>query len=158
MLAVLKPGAPELERAVLARLAACEELENVDIEVRATGAVVVLSGAVDCYARKVVAERAARGVPGVRAVVDRIEVPPGAGGDWRDVDIQKAAETALRVHYLLGHRPIDVVVDRGFIRLTGRVATEAERAEAERVVTPLPGLRGIRDDLVVFDGPARKFV
>ena len=158
MLAVLKPGAPELERAVLARLAACDELEKVEIEVHATGAIVVLSGAVDCYARKVAAERAARGVPGVRAVVDRIEVLPGACGDMRDVDIQRAAETALRVHYRLGRRPIEVVVDRGVVRLEGRVASAAERAEAERVVTPIAGLRGIRDDLEVFDGPARKFV
>ena len=158
MLAVLKPGAPELEREVLARLAAREELENAAIEVRAMGDVVVLVGMVDCYARKLVAEEAARRAPGVRDVVNRIEVPFGAVDGWRDVDILRAAESALRAHYLLGPRPIEVALDAGFIRLTGRVMSEAEREEAERVVTPIPNVRGIRNDLEVFDGDARRFV
>ena len=158
MLAVLKPGAPELEREVLARLAAREELENADIEVRAMGDVVMLAGTVDCYARKLVAEETARNAPGVRDVVSRIEIAFGAVDGWRDVDIQRAAESALRAHYLLGNRRIEVALDQGFIRLTGRVASEAERTEAERVVAPIPNVRGILDDLVVFDGPARRFV
>ena len=158
MLAVLKPGAPELEREVLAQLAACEELENVKIMVRATGDVVVLTGKVDCYARKLVAERAARRVPGVRAVIDRIEIPYGAVEGWRDVDIQRAAVSALHAHFLLGPRRIEVVVDDGVVFLSGRVASEGERTEAERVVTPIPNVRGLRDHLVVFDRPVRKFV
>jgi len=158
MLAVLKPGAPELEREVLARLASCESLEGTRIDVHAMGDVVTLVGTVDCYARKLAAEQEARRVPGVRAVINRIEVPYGVVDGWRDIDIQRVASDALRAHYLLGSRRIRVVVDNGVIHLAGRVASEAERIEAERVVTPIPNLRGIRDHLVVFDGAARKFV
>jgi osmotically-inducible protein OsmY len=158
MVAAMKPEAVGLERDVLAEIAACGTLDGARVGVQVEGNRVTLTGKVDCYARKLAAEDAARRTPGVREVINRLEIPVDGVYGWRDIDIDYAARHALRSHFLLAGRRLDVMVDDGVIKLTGEVATATERIEAERAVSTIPNLRGIRNDLVVVHRVARRWV
>jgi osmotically-inducible protein OsmY len=135
----------EVQRAIRAH----EALEGTPIKVTADGDVVTLTGTADCYARRLTAEDVARHVPGVRKVVDQIEIPIDGIYGWRDVDLFDAAYRLLASHYLLARRRIEVEAHNGWLRLRGRVGSAFERVEAERAIASLPNLRGIRNDLVV---------
>ncbi len=158
MVAVLRPGNSEAEAKIASALAATGKLDGAHVEVSVSGDVATLSGWVDCYARRLAAAEAAREVPGVRKVVDRLEIPVDGFYGWRDIDIEDAARLLLRSNYLLTTRRIDVGVDSGVLRLRGRVASAAERLEAEHICSTIPSLRGIRNDLVVVHPDARHWV
>jgi osmotically-inducible protein OsmY len=138
-----------LENEVRTALGAHAALAGAHIRADVDGDVVTLRGSTDCYARKLTAEDIARHVPGVREVVDLVEIPVDGVYGWRDIDLFEGAYRALASHYLLAKRRIEVEADRGWIRLRGRVGSAFERVEAERAVASLPNLRGIRNDLVV---------
>lgn len=138
-----------LENEVRTALGAHAALAGAHIRADVDGDVVTLRGSADCYARKLTAEDIARHVPGVREVVDLVEIPIDGVYGWRDIDLFDAAYRALASHYLLSKRRIEVEADRGWIRLRGRVGSAFERVEAERAIASLPNLRGIRNDLVV---------
>ena len=128
------------------RVAVVQQLEwdpAVDasaIGVAARDGVVILTGNVDTYAAKLAAERIAKGVRGVRAVANEIEVRPLA--ECLDADIAADAARALQ---LRGTVPLNVqiVVHNGWITLTGRVTRLFHKTEAEKAVRRLTGVRGI---------------
>ena len=147
--AVSEQNALGLDVEVQIALGAHEALEGTHIRATADGDVVTLTGTADCYARRLMAEDVARHVPGVRKVVDRIEIPIDGVYGWRDIDLFDAAYRLLAAHYLLSRRRIEVEANNGWLRLRGRVNNAFERVEAERAIASLPNLRGIRNDLVV---------
>jgi osmotically-inducible protein OsmY len=157
MAAVMTPASTGLEEKVAAALAACEKLEP-GVVVRVSGDIVTLGGTVDCYARKLAATEAVRAVLGVGAVINHIEIPVDGFYGWRDIDVENAARHALANHYLLAKRTIDVMVDDRIIRLTGKVVSATERDEAERAVSTIPNVRGIRNEIVVLHPDARRWV
>ena len=158
MAAVLEGYTTQLQHEVLGELAVFEKLDGTDIVAHESGGVVTLTGAVDCYARKLAAEEVVRGVPGVVEVINRIEIPADGFYGWRDIDIENAARQALKNHYMFAKRNLEVAVNRATIHLFGKVATVTERVEAERAVATIPNLRGIRNDLVVVCPGARKWL
>ena len=149
MVAVFKNESIEIERAVHAALEGRGELEGSRVDVDMAGGTVTLSGTVDCLARKLVAESTAAGVPGVRAVVNELEIPNDGFLGWRDIDLEDGARHILRTNYLLARRSLDVMAHDGVLRVTGKTANIAERDEAERVLVSIPFLRGIRNDILV---------
>ena len=138
-----------LENEVRGALAGHAALAGEHIRADVDGDVVTLRGSTDCYARKMTAEETARRVPGVREVVDLVEILVDGINGWRDIDLFDGAYRALASHYMLAKCRIDVEVDRGWLRLKGRVGNAFERVEAERAIASLPNLRGIRNDIVV---------
>ncbi|MCF3638357.1 BON domain-containing protein [Rhizobium sp. TRM95111] len=76
------PGNPALlETAVAETLSAVADLDASDVAVIATGASVVLAGAVGSREEAIRAVQAAATVDGVRAVDDRLTYPPAAAGE-----------------------------------------------------------------------------
>lgn len=149
MAAVLERSTTELEQTVREALASHAALAGTDVHADVSNGTVTLTGTADCYARKVTAQQVAHRVPGVREVINLIEIPVSGFYGWRDVDLFEGAQRALASHYLFSKHPVDVAVDKGWIRLRGKVGSEFERAEAEHAISTLPNLRGIRNDLRV---------
>ena len=116
------------------------------IGVAARDGVVMLTGNVNAYAEKLAAERIAKGVRGVRAVANELEVRLGV--ERLDADI---AADAIRALDLRGTVPmnVQVVVHHGWITLAGQVSRIFHKTEAERAVRRVKGVRGIFNHLEI---------
>jgi osmotically-inducible protein OsmY len=155
MVAVMEAGANALETNVLDELSIRAALSGADIQVKIDNGAVKLTGAVDCYAKKLLAEQAAAHVVGVREVVNELQILSDGVYGLRNIDLFNAATAIYRYHYVFSKRRINVTVDNGIVRINGRVSTVHERMEAERAIAALPNLRGIRNDLYVPCSPVK---
>ena len=129
-----------IREAVVQQLEWDPAVEASAIGVAARDGVIMLTGNVSTYAEKLAAERVAKGVRGVRAVANDIEVRPMV--EYLDADIAADAARALE---LRGTVPmnVQVVVHNGRITLTGRVARLFHKTEAEKAIRRVKGVRGI---------------
>jgi osmotically-inducible protein OsmY len=150
MVAVIERTTVDLRGEVLRALAARTQFENADIRVEEVDGIVTLTGMVDCHARRLAAEEAARSVLGVRGVANDIRIARDGVFGWRDIDLLEGAGQILRAHYLFAGKKIGVAANRGFVSLSGRVHSLFERVEAERAVSCLPNLRGVRNEIEVI--------
>jgi osmotically-inducible protein OsmY len=111
--------------------------------------IVTLTGWVDNYAKKWVAERIAHRVRGVRAVANDIEVRLPSSAERTDADIAAAASHALEWDAFVPIENLEVTVSKGWVILRGEVAWEYERRAAERAVRRLAGVRGVTNLITV---------
>ena len=111
--------------------------------------VVTLTGVVTSYAEKVAAERAAKRVRGVHAVVNDIDVKLPMSHERNDGDIADAVVQALEWNVLVPRGTIDVRVSDGWVRLEGAVDRNDERTAAEEAVQHLAGVKGITSRITV---------
>ena len=120
----------------------------VDVGVAAHG-VVSLTGVVKSYAEKVAAERAAKRVRGVHAVVNDIDVKVPMSHERNDADIADAVVRALEWNVLVPHEAIEARVSDGWVRLEGAVDWNYHRAAAEEAVQQLAGVKGVTNLITV---------
>ncbi len=111
--------------------------------------VVSLTGLVRSYAEKVAAERAARRVRGVHAVVNDIDILLPMTHERSDPAIAEAVVRALEWDVLVPHDIIDVRVSDGWVRLSGTVDWNFQRAAAVDAVQHLAGVKGITNLITV---------
>jgi osmotically-inducible protein OsmY len=104
---------------------------------------VTLTGRVSTLANRWAAGQAARGVPGVRAVINDIAAPPLATAAPPDADVAAQALRALAAQPCLPVHGLEVVVRDGWVTLQGEVGQHLHKLVAERVAHRLPGIRGI---------------
>jgi osmotically-inducible protein OsmY len=120
----------------------------VDVGVAAHG-VVTLTGVVKSYAEKVAAERAAKRVRGVHAVVNDIDVKLPMSHERNDADIADAVVRALEWNVLVPHDTIEARVSDGWVRLEGAVDWNYHRTAAEEAVQQLAGVKGVTNLITV---------
>jgi len=133
----------ELQRYVMDELAWEPIVDAAEIGVSVNSGVVTLSGTVESYPQKWAAERAAERVKGVKAVTDEIEVRLPGARERTDSDIARAAVNALEWNTLVPLDRIKVLVQKGWISLDGTVEFHYQKAEAERAVRSLLGVKGV---------------
>jgi osmotically-inducible protein OsmY/uncharacterized protein (DUF2267 family) len=119
------------------------------ISVSASDGVIVLSGNVDSYREKELAEHAALRVTGARAVANDITVEVPAHQRRSDQEIAEAAAWALRWNAAVPEQAVQVTVDSGWVTLYGSVAWQFERLAAEGTIRDLIGVRGITNLITV---------
>jgi osmotically-inducible protein OsmY len=120
-----------------------------DIGIQVRQGIVTLVGTVEVYAKKIAAREAAHRVHGVLDVVDEIQVKaPGIGGR-SDMDIARAVRVALEWDAFVPHESVKSTVSLGIVTLEGMVPSWAQRADAERAVRGLAGVRGIINQVSV---------
>lgn len=139
-----------LQEAVLAELAWDPTIgaSTVQVMVGPDG-VVTLHGLVRSFAQKIAAERAAKRVRGVDAVVNDIDVKLPMEHERKDPELAGAVVRALEWDVMVPQDEIKVTVSNGCVRLDGEVDWNYERAAAEDVVRHLTGVRGITNRIVV---------
>jgi osmotically-inducible protein OsmY len=133
----------ELQRDVMDELAAQPNVDASQIRVSVKDGIVILSGHVNSYVEKYAAEKAAKRVSGVKAVVNELEVQLLSGNQRTDEDLAFEAIRALRSHILLAPLDIRVTVRNGVVTLEGEVEWQYQKDAAERAIHYLPGLKGI---------------
>jgi osmotically-inducible protein OsmY len=111
--------------------------------------VVTLAGKVDNYHKRQSAERAAHRVRGVKAVANDliIHLPDDPRHD--DACLAAEAYQALRTFWDIPAESINITIVDGWITLRGTVQLQIHRAEAERAVRHVMGIRGITNLLIV---------
>lgn len=130
----------ELAAAVRATLEWHALIPSDRIQSTVSQGVVWLGGTVDTWAQREEADRAIRGLGGVRALVDGIEVRPTRVVSASEV--KRAIDGALERHAVRQGRTIRVAVDGGVVTLDGVVHSWAERDAA---IGAARGLHGVKD-------------
>ena len=124
-------------------------INEAEIGVSVLEGVVTLSGFVPLYAEKIAAQEAASRVAGVTAVVDDIKVKVMSAFKKDDQDIAKAAMNALEWHVWIPHKNIKLIVDDGWITLTGEVEWDYQRKAVESAIRYLSGVKGVINNITL---------
>jgi osmotically-inducible protein OsmY len=133
----------QLKKDVEAELDWDPTFDAAHVGVSVKDGVVALSGHLDSYAEKLAAERAAQRVEGVKALAVDIDVRLAPGHQRGDAEIAAAAETALKWHTLVPEDRVKVLVEKGWITLSGEVDWEYQRNHAAKAVRALTGVTGV---------------
>jgi osmotically-inducible protein OsmY len=120
---------------------------NIGVAVK--DGVVTLSGHLDSFAEKYPAERVVQRVQGVKGLAVELDVRLGAAAKRTDGELAAAAESALRWHALVPEDRVKVMVEKGWVTLSGEVDWDYQRNYAVKAVRPLIGVLGVTNSLTV---------
>lgn len=137
----------ELQEAVMAELGWEPSVEAAHIGVTANAGVVTLTGHVRSFPQKVVAERAAARVKGVRAVAEDIEVKLPYDIRRGDEDIAGTAIERLAWDASVPPDAVEIKVEKGWITLNGEVDWQFQKEAAEQAVRTLIGVIGVSNQI-----------
>jgi osmotically-inducible protein OsmY len=124
-------------------------VDETDVGVLVHNGIVTLAGKATSYATKLKARDAAHRVAGVLDVVDDMQVRLPKPWERTDEDLAAAVRNALRWDVLVPDERIQSTVASGTVTLQGRVDSWTQRAEAERAVERLTGVRDVLNQLTV---------
>ena len=119
------------------------------IGVEVADGIVTLAGHIDSYAEKWDAERAAQRVSGVKALAVDMDVKLPGSSQRSDSDIAHSAENVLQWTTYFPKDSIKIMVENGWITLSGEVHWEYQRQAAADAVRPLMGVRGLSDQITI---------
>jgi osmotically-inducible protein OsmY len=139
----------QVKQDVIAELAWEPSVNAARIGVEVTEGIVTLAGHVGSFAEKWTAERVAERVGGVRALTVEIDVSLPGSSERSDVDIARTANDVLQWMTQLPKDQVKVMVEHGWITLSGEVNWEYERQAAKDAVRFLMGVKGVSDSLVI---------
>ena len=134
---------------MIAELEFDPSFEGTHIGVAVDKGVVTLSGYVGSYAEKLAAVNAAKRVKSVHAIADEIEVRYPYQPKIEDDQIAKRAVDILKWNSTVSSHQIDVVVETGWITLTGEVDWQFEKKAAEECVRKLSGVTGVTNKIAL---------
>ena len=111
--------------------------------------VVTLTGHVSSYAEKLAVIAAARRVKGVHAIAEEIDVRYPFQNKTADDQIAKRAIDILSWDVLVPPSGVEVLVQDGWVTLSGNVNWYYEKTAAEDDVRKLSGVRGVTNKIVI---------
>jgi osmotically-inducible protein OsmY len=111
--------------------------------------VVNLTGHVNSYAEKLAAIAAARRVKDVHAIAENIEVRYPYQNKTADDQIAKRASDILNWDVIVPSNAVDVLVQDGFVTLSGNVNWYCQKITAEEDVCKLSGVRGVINKIAI---------
>ena len=139
----------QLQQDVSAELEWEPSVHAARIGVEVKDGVVTLAGQVDSYAEKWNAERAAQRVAGVKAMTTELKVHITGLSKRTDADIAEAAENVLEWTSSLPAGAIKVMVEGGWVTLSGDVDWQYQRQAAKDSVRYLMGVTGVGDQISI---------
>jgi osmotically-inducible protein OsmY len=139
----------QLQQAVIDELSWEPSVQSSQIGVIVKDGVVTLDGEVSSYAEKWSAERAAQRVSGVQALAVGLEVKLGALGRRSDTDIARSAQTALNWCGTCPPDSIQLMVEQGWVTLTGHVEWYFQKQAAVDALRHLVGVTGVSDQISI---------
>jgi osmotically-inducible protein OsmY len=148
----------KIQKDVMEELTWIPYLDSSEIGVAVKNGVVTLSGTVDTFGKKAAAEEAAKSVAGVRAVAEDIVVKTDPLWKKTDGELAEAVLNALKWHATVPREGVQVIVENGWVTLTGKVDWEFQRNAAITAIQNLHGIQGIINKLMVKDSKIEKDV
>ncbi|MEI6595464.1 MAG: BON domain-containing protein [Bacteroidota bacterium] len=139
----------EIQRDVMDELKWQPILNATEIGVAVKKGIVTLTGTVNSYAKKLAAEKAAKIVLGVKAVVEDIKVKFFSTFQKTDIEIAEAVLNSLKWDSSVREEKVKIKVEDGWVTLDGEVEWEYEKTRAKSCVEGLHGVRGITNLILV---------
>jgi len=124
-------------------------LKAAEIGVMANKGLVTLTGSVNTYAKKAEAEQAAKNVAGVRTVIEDIKVVCNTKDKRTDAEILNAIETAFMWHWDTPTEKISVMVENGWVFLSGELEWNYQKEATKNAVNNLIGITGISNNIKI---------
>jgi len=118
-------------------------LQAAEIGVIVHEGIVTLTGNVDSYAKKQEAETAAKKVPGVHAVVEKITIAFESSWKKNDNDIAKEIISAFKWNWEVPSGQITATVEGGWATLDGEVSWNFQREAAKTSASKQEGVKGV---------------
>ncbi len=138
----------QLKEAVVAEMAWTPSVNSAHIGVAVNRGAVTLSGEVESYPEKYLAEKAALRVRGVNAVAEEITVRSTWAGA-SDTDIAREANEALDRAVDVPLNTVKASVHNHVITLTGSTPWQFQRAAAGRSVRYLKGVTAVSNNISI---------
>lgn len=139
----------KIKQDVLDELEWQPEIDETQIGVIVKDGIVTLEGTVDSYTKKMAAEKAAKNVYGVKAVVEDIKVKYSAGNGKSDEEIAKTSVNALKWNASVPSDAIKIKVEDGWVYLSGEVPWEYQKNAAKNAITKLYGVKGVVNNISI---------
>lgn len=139
----------QLKHDVTAELNWDSSVNENEIGVEVKDGIVTLSGHVGKYSEKWAAERAAQKVPGVKALAIEIDVKLSGSDNRNDADIARTAKSVLEWTTNWPKDQVKVMVEKGWITLSGQLDYEYERQLAHSNVRHLMGVTGVSNQITL---------
>ncbi len=139
----------EIQKDVIDQLKWEPFLNASQIGVAVKNGIVTLSGQVDTYSKKVLAEKTVKKVSGVKAIAEDIQVGLSPAYKKNDTEVAEAVVNALRWHTMIPEDKIKVSVEDGNVKLEGDVEWEYQRNQAKTTIENLTGVRFVTNLIAV---------
>lgn len=139
----------QLRHDVEAELDWDSRFDSRQLGVAVKNGVVALSGHVGSYAEKRAAEEAVQSVSGVRAVANDILIELASTAHRTDAELAESVIAAMQGNVSVPVDGIRVFVRDGWITLEGEVSMWYQRSAAETAISPLPGIKGISNNIAI---------
>jgi len=148
----------QLQQDVMQELKWEPSVHAAQIGVEVKDGVVTLAGEVSSYVEKWNAERAAQRVSGVKAMAVEMTVKLSELGDRTDADMARSAENLLSWTKTLPTDAVKVMVEAGWLTLSGDVEWQYQKQDAAERVRFLPGITGISNEISIKPSPSATVV
>lgn len=139
----------QLQQDVMAELKWEPSVHAAQIGVEVKDGVVTLAGEVSSYTEKLNAERAAQRVHGVKALAVEMSVKLSQLGKRNDADIAGSARNILSWTSSLPSDAVKVLVEDGWLTLSGDVEWQFQRQDAADSVRYLMGVVGVSNQIAI---------
>jgi osmotically-inducible protein OsmY len=139
----------EIQKDVIEQLKWEPFLNASQIGVSVKNGIVTLSGQVDTYSKKVLAEKTTKKVAGVKAIAEDIMVGISPSYKKTDTEIAEAVVNALKWHTMIPEDKVKVSVEDGNVKLEGEVEWEYQRNQAKTAIENLIGVRFVTNLVAV---------
>ncbi len=139
----------QLQQDVMAELKWEPSVHATQIGVEVKNGVVTLAGEVGTYTEKLNAERAAQRVSGVKALAIELKVKVSGFGKRSDADIAESAKNILSWSSSIPPDAIHVMVENGWLTLSGTVEWQYQRQDAAHAVRYLLGVTGVSNQIAI---------
>lgn len=134
-------------------LLADSRVSSTSVNVETQKGMVYLRGKVESDAAKAAAEEVARGVDGVQAVRNDLQVVPESVKkvvEVKDDEITKQVKARLKADRKL--KSLDVRTDNGVVTLQGKLPSITDSLRASQMAREIPGVRAVRND-TTYESP-----
>jgi osmotically-inducible protein OsmY len=139
----------QLHRDVLEELRWDSRVDETEVGVEVDAGVVTLTGTVTSWAKRLAAQEAVRRVIGVLDVANDIKVKVPGAHARTDTEIAQAVRRALEWDVYVPDEKITSTVADGWVTLEGTVDSWSQRADAERAVRNLTGVKAVINKITV---------
>jgi len=120
-----------------------------EIAVTVQDGIVTLSGIVDVFEKKKIAEEEAKNVEGVKAVIENIIINYENSNN-KDHEIASSIVTIFNENWDIPENKINIKVENGWVSLDGEVSSKKEKDTIKEKVQLLNGVRGVTNNIRIF--------
>ncbi len=135
----------QLKQDVIEELDWEPSIDAVNIGVEVKDGIVTLAGHLNSYVEKWNAERAVQRVAGVKGLAIELDVKLPGSSQRNDADIAHSVRNILEWHSSLPYEKIHLLVENGWVTLSGEVDWIYQKKAAEESIRFIKGVKGIKN-------------